>query len=627
MWRKFMISVAVIMMAVLVGSVGAQDGDTFSLQILHSSDNESSFVDPNTLEPKILNYITIVDGLRELAPDGNSLHLTAGDHTLPGPFYQAAASVDSLGANGLGDIAFYNAADLAANGIGNHEFDSGINDFARMLAEADYPFLAVNLDFSGVQLEEGVPEIEIGEDGSSVEDLAGKVARSAFVEVGGERIGLIGRAPADFFNVIEDPDMTMPGLDFVGGRNEEDNQPLVSAVDLVLEQVELLEGMGINKIILLDHAQDFTGDPLSASLLRGVDIIVAAGSTGFMARPEADGPFNLLRPGDTPSADYPTVRRDSEGNFVLVVNSDQLYTYVGNLIVTFDPAGRLLNIDPRSGPVATTEEAIAELGDVLGRDLSVPQDAQEIFDALNNTDLIQEQFEVIGETTVELVGQRAEVRSRETNLGRLTADSTLWWAQNEFPDMDVDIALKNGGGIRATILGPNITILTVNTALAFDNNMVVLQLTGDELLAAMENAVSRVPALDGRFPQVAGMVIEFDASRPGISDEVSLETPSRIQSLVITRADGSEDVLVADFEAQGDLDRIFTLVTNSFLLTGGDGYQAFAAASEERGFEDPDVGERQILVDYIVEELGGEVDLTEPLGDARVVRLDAPAEE
>lgn len=95
---------------------------------MHSSDDESSFQDPNTLEEKILNYATVADGLkmvaeRECIP---SLHLSAGDHTIPGPFYQASAEVPELGYPGLGDIAMYNAMTLRANGMGNHEFDGGI---------------------------------------------------------------------------------------------------------------------------------------------------------------------------------------------------------------------------------------------------------------------------------------------------------------------------------------------------------------------------------------------------------------------------------------------------------------------------------------------------------------------
>lgn len=596
----------------------------FQLQILHSSDNESAFQDPNTLEPRILHYATVVEGLQELAPNNgqNTIHLTAGDHTLPGPFYQAAAQVETLGARGLADIEIYNAMDLVANGIGNHEFDGGINDFARMLDQAEYPFLAVNLDFSKVQLEPGVPPIEIGVDGGSATENAGQVAKSAYVEVGGEKIGLIGRAPADFFNVIKDPETTMPGLDFFGGRNPEDNQPRVSAVDQVLEQVDLLKSQGINKIILLDHAQDYTADPLSAQFLRDIDIIVAAGSTGFMGRPEPNGPFNLLREGNVPSADYPTIRRDSEGNLVLVVNSDQKYTYVGNLMVTFDAEGHITKIDPRSGPVATTSEAIAALEKVVDHSLTPPAEVESTFDALKNTSLIQDQFQVVGTTTSALNGDRADVRSRETNLGRLAADSSLWYARKQYPDLAVDIALKNGGGIRATILGPNVTKLTIATALAFNNKLAVVELTGAELIATMENAVSRVPALDGRFPQVAGMDLEYDASQPGVSDQTSLDTPSRVKTLRITRADGSTDTLIENFEAQGDLSRRFTMATNDFLLTGGDGYQALKSAFEERGAERTEIGEQQILVDYIQETLGGTVDMPEPLSDSRVVRLD-----
>ena len=56
--------------------------------------------------------------------------------------------------------------------------------------------------------------------------------------------------------------------------------------------------------------------------------------------------------------------------------------------------------------------------------------------------------------------------------------------------------------------------------------------------------------------------------------------------------------LVEAGEVVGDLEQTFSLVTNSFLLTGGDGCQAFAAAYQARGAEEPGVGERQILRDW-----------------------------
>ena len=605
--------------------------EEFKLQILHSSDNESSFQDPNTLEPKILNYGAIVGGLQALAAKENipSLYLTAGDSTLPGPFYQA--SRDAFGAPGLADIMFFNSMGLTANGIGNHEFDGGINEFATMLSYADYPFLAVNLDFSSVQLEPGTPEILRGVDGGSVEENAGKVAKSSYVMAGGEKIGIIGRAPADFFNVIKDPETTLPGLDFVGGRNPADNQPLESAVEQVLEQVALLESKGINKIILLDHAQDFTADPLSANNLSGIDIIVAAGSTGFMGKTEANGPFNLLRPGQAPNADYPTLREDKDGNSLIVVNSDQLYSYVGNLIVSFDENGHIKMVDDRSGPIATTREAAMELDKVVpGHDVEPSDEVLDIFNELRRTPLIHDLFEIAGETTSFLNGARADVRTRETNLGRLAADSTLWFAQKWVSDeglgIEIDIALKNGGGIRNSIQGPVITKLPIASALKFNNKLAIMTLSASELIATMENAVSRFPARDGRFPQIAGMELEFIESNPGVSDQVDLSTPSRLWKLIVHRSNGTMDVVVEDGTAQGDLTREFTIATNDFLSTGGDGYRAFKAISDDvtRGAIRPPVGEQQILADYISDSLGGLVDLPEPLSDPRVRVYVAP---
>jgi len=261
-----------------------------------------------------------------------------------------------------------------------------------MLSTAEYPFLAVNLDFSNVELEDGTPPIVIGDDATMC--APGQVVKSCYLEVSSNStnvtVGLIGRAPADFFNVIENPATTLIGLDFVGGRNETEggnSQPLESALPMVLEQVDLLEAQGINIIILLDHAQDFTGDPLSANLLRGIDVIVAAGSTGFMAGSTPQGPFNYLREGAMGNADYPTIREDMEGNEVLVVNSDQLYAYIGHLIVEFSPEGTVLSVDDRSGPIATTPEAVKLLATELGLegDLEPIPAVRDIFDELEAT--------------------------------------------------------------------------------------------------------------------------------------------------------------------------------------------------------------------------------------------------
>ena len=83
----------------------------------------------------------------------------------------------------------------------------------------------------------------------------------------------------------------------------------------------------------------------------------------------------------------------------------------------------------------------------------------------------------------------------------------------------------------------------------------------------------------------------------------------------------NHDVLVENFIAQGDLNRRFSMATNSFLLTGGDGYRALKEAAEERGSEVSDVGERQVMIDYIDQILAGLVDIAEPPPQTRVARV------
>ena len=619
--RPLVLLTALVLAACAMGG-SPSSRPAFELQVLHSSDNESGFVDPITLEPKLLHYAALASGLRSLAPAGgrNSIHVTAGDHTLPGPFYRAATEVPSLGAAGLADIAFFNAMGLTANGTGNHEFDGGIDDFARMLAAARYPFISANLDFSKATLKPGTPPIRQGRDGGSVVENAGRVVRSAYVEVGGQKIGLIGRAPADFFNIILRPNETTPGLDFIGGRNPANNQPLVPALGQVLEQVVLLEAQGINKILLVDHAQDYTADPLSTKNMHGIDVIITAGSTGFIARPAADGPFNRLRPGDKAFGEYPVRRTDRDGHPILVLNSDQLYRYIGHLIVGFDAAGHVTSVDPRSGPVATTQQAVDDVARLTGRPAAPPADIQRLFDELRRTPLISRLLRVVGETNTRLNGERADVRTRETNLGSLVADSVLWLGRSKVPA--TDLALANGGGIRGSIPSPQITGFTVATALAFDNPYIISEITAAGLLAAMENAVSRVPASDGRFPQLAGAHLEFDPSKPGLSDRPTLTTPSRVKTLRVQRANGATDTVVENFALVGDPARRFTLVTNEFLMGGGDGYVALKAASDAPDAKKVLVPEReqQTLIDYVSRIPARRVDLPDPPRAPRVVR-------
>jgi 5'-nucleotidase / UDP-sugar diphosphatase len=158
----------------------------------------------------------------------------------------------------------------------------------------------------------------------------------------------------------------------------------------------------------------------------------------------------------------------------------------------------------------------------------------------------------IGVTDVELDSRIAVVRSREAAIGNLFADALRWSAQTE-------AAVINGGGIRGNRIYPPGTTLTrrdILTELPFGNTMVTVDIKGADLKAAIENGLSRLPSPSGRFPQVSGLKIEADASRP---------PGQRVTSIKVG-------------DAPLDESKIYSVATNDYMQRGGDDYIAFQRA-------------------------------------------------
>lgn len=157
---------------------------------------------------------------------------------------------------------------------------------------------------------------------------------------------------------------------------------------------------------------------------------------------------------------------------------------------------------------------------------------------------------VIGKAAVPLDTRRESVRTRETNFGNLVAE-TMRQA------VGADVALINGGAIRGDRTYEPGTALTgkdILNELPFGNVTVLIELAGVDLLAALENGVSKVEEKEGRFPQVAGMAFVYDAQAPA----------------------GSRVVAVTIGGAPLEEDRIYRVATNEYLAAGGDGYEALA---------------------------------------------------
>jgi 2',3'-cyclic-nucleotide 2'-phosphodiesterase (5'-nucleotidase family) len=185
----------------------------------------------------------------------------------------------------------------------------------------------------------------------------------------------------------------------------------------------------------------------------------------------------------------------------------------------------------------------------------------------------------------------------------------LWFARKYISDksldLDVDIALKHAGGFVKSISGLNITRLDIGSALIYNDHIVVVQLDAKELLATIENAVSRYPTPDGRYLQTSGISIEFDKMAPGVEGRSTINKTSRVIELSVQRANGDIDVIVDNGTIQGDTTRLFGVAVNNYMFVGGDGYSAFPAVSNNsaRKVILTNVGEQSILEQYISEEI------------------------
>ena len=160
----------------------------------------------------------------------------------------------------------------------------------------------------------------------------------------------------------------------------------------------------------------------------------------------------------------------------------------------------------------------------------------------------QEQLlsEIVGKTGVPLDGEREHVRAGETNLGNLIADAML-------AESGADVALTNGGGIRASIPAGEITKGQVITVLPFGNYIQTKRVSGSDIKAALEHGVSAYPDALGGFPHVSGMTFKLDPAQPA---------GQRVHDIRI----GNGPI---------DLNDEYVLATNDFMAAGGDAYTMF----------------------------------------------------
>lgn len=362
--------------------------------------------------------------------------------------------------------------------------------------------------------------------------LAGKIKGSLIVERGGEKIGIVSTLAEDTVET------SSPG----------DNVVFSSSEDYLKKAVEELTAEGVSKIIAVTH-EGLPKDMELASKVSGIDVIVGGHSHTLLS--------NVAKRAEGP---YPVMVKNPDGKDVPIVQAYAYSKYVGDIEITWNDNG----------------DVIAAKGEPILLDKNVAMDEGFKKRVAELGAPIEElKAKVIGGLTADVDGMRESCRTGECQMGNLVADAVL----DRVKSQGVSLVIQNGGGLRASLQKGEVTMGDVLTVLPFQNTVATFQLKGADVIAALENGVSNVEEVKGKFPQVAGMKYSWTRSKPA---------GSRILSVEVMK-DGKWTAL--------DKEAVYGVATNNYMRSGGDGYKIF----KTNGMKAYDYGPglEQVLADYI----------------------------
>ena len=402
-----------------------------------------------------LTYAAIAALKQGYVDEGKPVLLVdAGDH-IQGTAY---GSMD----DGATIIELMNEAGYDVATLGNHEFDYGMARAKAAMKEAAFPYVSCNW----VDLRTGLkvlPSIKI-------------------FTIGGARIAFVGvttpetftkSTPAYFMNASQ----TKYIYDILGG---DDGQKLYKAVQKAIDKAKLL---GATYIIGLGH---LGVDPSSAPWTSEE---VIAHTTGFDAF--IDGHSHTVMENKQVT--------DASGKAVTLTQTGSYFKNVGKMTIGADGSittELLPSYDGADAAVAAaTSEWVSAVDDMLGEEIAVGDSKFYITDPAT--------------------GKR-RIRSGETNLGDFVADG-IYAYFNEIEDLHCDIAIMNGGGIRANVDAGPWSFKTCKTVSPFGNVACLMSVTGQQILDALEFG-ARFAGAEGKenggFLQVAGAKYEIHAMVP-----------------------------------------------------------------------------------------------------------------
>ncbi len=509
-WKRLMV---VSVLACFLLSSTLVFAETAKLTILHTNDHHGHFMKSSSYAGGLAAQSTLVNIVRAEVTEagGVVLLLSAGDVNMGTP------ESDMLDAQP--DFTAMSVMGYDAMSPGNHDFDKPYADVLMKQKDiASFPFLSANI----------------------VKKDTGEALFDAYVikEFEGLKVAILGLTTEET-PVITNP-KNVADLEFKNAI--ETASALVPKLREEADVVIALTHLGFNEGGYGYEGYEATSDVELAKAVEGIDVIVGGHSHTVLEQAEVVGKTLIVQAGSN---------SDFVGRLDLVIDTE------ANTIT--ESASQLLPVNKTKQVTFNEKRYTMYAGPAYFDDADVV-DALAPFTAQADELLSQP----IGEALVRLDGDRELVRSQETNMGNLITDA-------QRAKVGADIAFLNGGGIRAPLEAGPLTYRDVLTVQPFGNKLVVLDLTGAQVMETL-NYAATVSAGQGAFVHVSGLKW---TNNKGVA----------------------ENVMVGD--APIDLAKTYTAVTNNFMAAGGDGYTVFKDLPQyDTGFVDADA-----LKEYI-EQMG-----------------------
>ena len=473
--------------ALAAPAAAAQTGTSEDIVILYTNDVHTYIDGP-------LSYDVISGIKKELETQyAHVLLVDAGDH-VQGTAYGSMDKGETI-------IQLMNAAGYDLATLGNHEFDYGMDGCMQIVQWAQYPYVSCNFyeEVNGVREENVLPSYQI-------------------FDCGTEKLAIVGiTTPESFTKSTPSYFQDESGNYIYGISGGEDGSALYADVQAAIDSAV---AEGATKVIALGHL----GDDLSSQPWTSGEVIAnVSGLSAFI-----DGHSHSTVEGQNVT--------DKDGNSVVLTQTGQYFGQIGMMVISaetgeittgFIGSEEILEpvVDESGNPVKDEEgnDQTEVVGYRLVSDMYTGAEwcSDETVAAIKDQWIakIGEQLgTVIGSTSLTLDNYSADgtrlVRSQETNTGDFAADALYYLFDNM--DMDVDVAIMNGGGIRNEAVTGEISYQTCKTIHTFGNVACLQTITGQQLLDALEWGARTAGTGEecGGFLQVSGITYKIDTQWP-----------------------------------------------------------------------------------------------------------------